>query len=63
MSVNNINVIISGTIAIVRVLFADPWANNNTFHWLNWTLLVNWYALKIRPRDSEIEQHVSSNIS
>ena len=57
MSVNNINVITSGTIAIVRVLFADPWANNNTFHWLN------WYALKIRPRDSEIEQHVSLNIS
>ena len=53
MSANNINVIISGTTAIIRVRFA-PWATN-TFHWLNWTPLVNWYALKIRPRNSEIE--------
>ena len=28
MSVNNINVIISGTIATVRVRFVDPWATN-----------------------------------
>ena len=63
MSANNIDVIISGTTAIVRVRFVDPWATNNTFHWLNWTPLVNWYALKIRPRNSEIEQHFSSNVA
>ena len=62
MSANNINVIISGTIAIVRVRFVDPLATNNTFHWLNWTPLFNWHALKIRPRNSEIEQHFSSNV-
>ena len=59
MSANNINVIISGTTAIVQVWFVDPWATNNTFHWLNWTPLVNWYAFKIRPRNLEIE-HFSS---
>ena len=61
----NAYLIISGTPAIVRVRFVDPWVTNNTctFHWLNWTPLVNWYALKIRPRNSEIEQHVSSNVS
>ena len=48
-SVNNINAIISGRTAILRVRFVDPWGINNTFHWLNWTPLVNWYALKIRP--------------
>ena len=65
MSANNINVIISGTTvtAIVRVRFVDPWATNNTFHWLNWTPLVNWYALKIRSRNPEIEQqHFSSTL-
>ena len=62
LSANNINMIIS-TIAIVRVRFVDPWATNNTFHWLNWTPLVNWHTLKIRPRTSEIEQHFSSNVS
>ena len=30
MSANNINMIISGTAAIVRVRFVDPWATNNT---------------------------------
>ena len=40
MSANNINVIISGTTAIVRVRFVDLWATNITFHWLNWTPLV-----------------------
>ena len=60
ISASNINVIISGTTAIVRVQFVDLWATNNTFHqWLNWTPRVNWYALKIRPRNSEIEQHFS----
>ena len=63
MLTSNIIEIISGTTAIVRVRFVDPWATNNTFHWLNWTPLVNWYALKIRPRNSEIEQHFSSNVS
>ena len=63
MSANNINVLISGTTAIVRVRFVDPWATNNTYRWLNWTLLVNWHALKIRPRNSEIEQYFSSNIN
>ena len=62
MSASNINVIISGTTAVVRVRFVDPWATNNTSHWLNWTPLVNWYALEIRPQNSEIEQHVSSNV-
>ena len=28
MSANNINVIISGTTAIVRARFVDPWATN-----------------------------------
>ena len=60
---NNINVIISGTIALVRVRFVDPWATNHTFHWWNWTPLVNWYALKIRPQNSEIEYYYSSNVS
>ena len=63
MSANNINVIISGTTAIVWVRFVDPWATNNTFHWFNWTPLVNWYALKIWPQNSKIEQHFSSNVS
>ena len=63
MSANNINVIISGTTAIVRVRVVDPWATNNTFNWLNWTSLVNWYALKFQPRNSEIKQHFSSNVS
>ena len=63
LSANNINLIISRTTAIVRVRFVDPWAANNTFHWLNWTPLVNWYALKIRPRNSEIEQRFWSNVS
>ena len=62
MSASNINVIISGTTAVVRVRFVDPWATNNISHWLNWTPLVNWYALEIRPQNSEIEQHVSSNV-
>ena len=62
MSANDINVIISGTAAIVRVRFVDPWATNNTFHWLNWAPLVSWYALKIRPRHSKIE-HFSPNVS
>ena len=57
LSANNINEIISGTTVIVRDWFVDPWATTNTFHWLNWTPLVNWYALKIRPRNSEMEQH------
>ena len=56
MSANNINAIISGTTAIVRVRFG-PWATNNTLHWLNWKLLVNLYVLKIRPRMWEIVQH------
>ena len=49
ISANNINVIISETAvtAKVRVRFVDPWATDNTFHRLNWTQLVNWYALKI----------------
>ena len=63
MSASNINVIISGTTAIVRIRFVDPWTTNDTFNWLNWTPLVNWYTLKIRPRNSEIEQHFSSNFS
>ena len=50
MSANNINVIISGTAATVRVRFA-PWATNNTLHWLNWAPPVSWYALKIQPRN------------
>ena len=63
MSANNIiNVIISGTTAIVRVRFVDSWATNNTFHWLNWTPLVNWYTLKIRSQNSETEQYFSPNI-
>ena len=61
MSANNINMIISGTTAIVRVGFVDSWATNNASCWLNWTLLVNWYAFKVWP--SEIEQHFSSNVS
>ena len=63
MSAKNINVIISGTTAIVRVRFVDPWTTNNPFHWLNRPPLVSWYALKIRSRNSEIEQHFSSNVS
>ena len=63
MSASNINVIISGTTAVVRVQVVDPWTANNIFHWLNWTLLVNWYALKIRPQNSEIAQQFSSNVS
>ena len=63
MSVNNINMIISETTAIVRVRFVDHWATNNIFHWLNWTPLVNWYALKIRPRKSGKEQNYSSKVS
>ena len=63
LSANNINVLISGTTAIVRVRFVDPWATDNTFHWLNWTPLVNWYILKIRPRNSEMTEHFSSNVS
>ena len=63
ISANNINVIISGTTAIVRVWFVDPWASDNTSHWLNWTPLVRRYALKIRSQNSEIEQHFSSNAS
>ena len=59
MSANNI---ISGTTAIVRVRFA-PWATNNTLHWLNWTPPVNCYALKVWPRNLEIEQHFLSNVS
>ena len=62
LSANNVNVILSGPTAIVQVWFVDPWATNNTFHWLNWTPLVNWYALKIPSRNSEIE-HFSSNVS
>ena len=62
LSASNINGIISRTTAIVRVRFVDPWATNNTFHWLNWTPLVNWYASKIRPQNSKIE-HFSSNFS
>ena len=53
LSANNINMIISGQTAIVRVWFVDPWTSNNTFHWLNWTPLVNLYALKITSRNSE----------
>ena len=40
-----------------------PLATNSTLHWLNWTPLINWYALKIRPGNSEIEQHFLSNAS
>ena len=61
MSTSNIHVIISGTTAIVRVQLVDPWATNNTFNGLNWTSLVNWYALKIRPRNSKIEQQFQLN--
>ena len=50
MSANNITMIILGITATVRVLLTDAWATNSTFHWLNWTLLVSWYALKIWPR-------------
>ena len=63
MSASNINMIISGTTAIVRVQVVDPWTTNNTSHWLNWTPLVNWYALKIRPQNLEIAQQFSSNVS
>ena len=63
MSANNINVIISGTTAIVRVWVIDAWGTNSSFLWLNWTPLVNWYALKIQHRNSEIEQHFSSTVS
>ena len=63
VSPNNIKVIILGTTAIVRIRFVDPWATYNIFHWLNWTPLVHWYALKIRPDNSEIEQNFSSNVS
>ena len=63
MLANNINMIISGTTAIVRDRFVYPWATNNTFLWLNWTPLVSWYALKIRPWNSEIEQHFSYHVS
>ena len=63
MSANNFNVIISEITATMRVRFVDPWTTNNTFHWLNWTPLVNWYALKIRFRTSETEQHFASNVS
>ena len=62
MSASNINVIISRTTAIVQVQFA-PWATNNTLHWLNLTPMVNWYTLKIRAHNSEIEQHLLSNLS
>ena len=62
MSASNINVIISGTTAVVQVWVVNPWATNNTSHWLNWTPLVNWYTLKIWPQNSEIEQHFSSNV-
>ena len=62
MSANNINVIISGTTAIVWVWFVGTRATNNTFHWLNWMPLVNWYDLKISPRSSEIEQQFPWNV-
>ena len=59
MSASNINVNRNSA----RLICRPCEATFNTFHWLNWTPLDNWYALKIRSRNSEIEQRFSSNVS